>query len=788
MVKNFFALDLADDTLRSFMLEVGRRFHFAPRGVHAEVEDANMQTMHAELKRLSIWPCRLCNFVLVLVACLYSVFSTQVQAATTTELLIDQAELISLAGRRSVQLPHVLEPQDYLPKGSRVRYRMTVPLAQVPVSSLGIFVPKISISGTLYINGQYVTSCDLGRLEDLRCLHKPNLFNTPASAWQVGDNMIEFEVYANSRQPNGLSAVRVGSLDDLYESSYRFRHWIKIEFLVGFAWISAVFGFLSLAVSLILRKESAYLWFGLACLSHSLSLLTLTVSRPLIHVELFTWMVFTARLVATPMAVLTMLALFEKLRKWMIVALVGYAVSGLLVVGLSGTYRPIIVAFFLPVLIAAIILLVVSIGWALQSRNPLKIMTIGMALMLLLSGSVDWLRLSGRGHFEGVFLFPYTYSAMLITLGTLLFRNLATSLKRSREDRDQLERRANERMAYEVTEHIPVGTYTLIQRPGGMRGQFLFVSQRFLDLTGLDRKSVLTDPATFLNILHVDDWREWHQFIVRTAESHEKFSGQFRIFPPGGEMRWISTEAVPRSLPDGATLYEGVLVDQTDMIHAKEESERAHRELQKQQIEQSRMIEREQLLRDMHDGFGSQLAGVRMMAEKGRIPPEQFPQFLREITADLHLVVDTLGQLHITLEEALIDMHHRLERRFSGSGPKLHWKTQLHDLPLLPPRKILQALRLVQEALNNAFKHAHANNVWFLAQYDANHDVLTLSIRDDGQGLLLPVARGRGLNNMQYRAREIGGEFQLLQSQPGVEVVLRVPQISGLVRTDQSSL
>jgi signal transduction histidine kinase len=193
------------------------------------------------------------------------------------------------------------------------------------------------------------------------------------------------------------------------------------------------------------------------------------------------------------------------------------------------------------------------------------------------------------------------------------------------------------------------------------------------------------------------------------------------------------------------------------------------------------MIEREQLLRDMHDGFGSQLAGVRMMAEKGRIPPEQFPQFLREITADLHLVVDTLGQLNITLEDALIDMHHRLERRFTGSGPKLHWKTRLTSLPSLPPRKILQALRLVQEALNNAFKHAHARNVWFLAQYDVQNDVLTLSVRDDGQGLLLPAARGRGLNNMQYRAREIGGEFQLLACQPGVEVLLRVPNVSGLV-------
>jgi PAS domain S-box-containing protein len=740
-----------------------------------------MQYMHAQLQRFLIWPSRLRRLTVAFLW-LSLALGIQVHAAKSTDSVIDQAELVSLAGKRKVELPNVLESQDFLPSGSRVRYQITVPLEQLPEKSLGIFVSKISLSGALYINGQFISSCDQGRLEDLRCLHKPNLFSTPTSAWRVGDNILEFVVFANARQPNGLSPVRVGLLDDLSENNYRFKQWIKIEFLVGFAWMSVVFGFLSLAVSLVLRKESAYLWFGISCISHALGLLNLTVSRPMINVDLFTWLVFTSRLLAAPMALLTMLALFDKLRQWMLYPLLGFASLGPMVLGLSGTYRPVILAFFVPLLVFAIVLLVISVRWALQSRSPTKIITIGMGLLLLLSGILDWFRLLGGGHFEGTYLFPYTYSLMLITLGTLLFRNLATSLKRSREDREQLERRAIERMAYEVTEHIPVGTYTLIHRPGETRGQFLFVSQRFLDLTGLDRQSVLADPEAFLAIVHADDWLTWHQFIGQAADNHKKFAGKFRISPPGGEVRWIRTEAVPRRLQDGATVYEGVIVDQTEMVLANQESDRIRRELQQQQIEQSRMKEREQLLRDMHDGFGSQLASVRMMAEKGRIPPEQFPQFLKEITADLHLVVDTLGQLNITLEEALVDMHHRLERRYTGSSLKLHWKAQLSHLPALEPRTILQALRLVQEALNNAVKHARAHNVWFLAQFDLDSDVLTLSVRDDGQGFLQPTTRGRGLNNMQYRAREIGGEFVIHQCQPGVEVRLRVPRVSGLLR------
>lgn len=692
--------------------------------------------------------------------------------------LINQAELIGLAGRRAVSLPNMLETRDFLPKGGRVHYRLSLNLTEAPSVPLGIFVSKMSLSGALYINGQYISSCDQGRLEELRCQHKPNLFSTPPSVWQLGENTIEFEIHANARQANGLSAVKVGELEALYDEAYRFRHWFKVEFLVGLGWISLVFGLLSLAVYYILRKEQAYLWFGLGCLAHTFALLNFTVSRPLIQVDLFILMVFTSRLLTTPLAFLTMLSLIGKLQRWMRMVMLGLSVCGPIIIGLSGVDRPVYLILFLFLLIFGITLIFYAIRWAWQSRNSIKIFTIAMAIILVSTGVADWLRFAGKTEFEGSFFFPYMYSAMLVILGTILIRNLAASLKQSREDLVQLERRAAERMAYEVTENIPIGTFTLIYRSTESRGQFLFVSQRFLELTGLQRKDVMSDPGFFLNIMEVEAWAEWNQFITHQPGHGERFSKEFRIYPPGGEMRWLSTEAVSRVVPDGSSVIEGVLVDQTEVLKAKQDTERVRLALQAQQIEQSRMKERDQLLRDMHDGFGSQLASVRMMAEKGRIRPEQFPEFLREITADLHLVVDTLGQQHITLEEALVDMHHRLERRFVSSGPQLHWLVHLTGLPPLAPRKILQALRLVQEALNNAFKHAQAQHVWFSAQFDAEKDVLTLSVRDDGVGLSLPAVRGRGLSNMKYRAREMGAEFQLFEHRPGVEVVLSMPGVT----------
>lgn len=203
--------------------------------------------------------------------------------------------------------------------------------------------------------------------------------------------------------------------------------------------------------------------------------------------------------------------------------------------------------------------------------------------------------------------------------------------------------------------------------------------------------------------------------------------------------------------------------------------EEANEELKRMtiiQVEQSRFQEREKLLQDMHDGFGSQLASIRIMAEQGRIKPEQLPNYLREMTSDLHLIVDTLSQEDITLESALLDMRYRMQRRFDAGKPQMHWQIQLDGMPELDPRLILHILRIMQEAFNNAFAHANSNNVWLNAHFDAAQQRLIVSVRDDGAGMPEKIRPGRGLSNMQQRSREIGAQLERMDAQPGTEIRL----------------
>ena len=133
------------------------------------------------------------------------------QTATpfTIQTLVS-AELTSLSGKQTVELPHILQSGDFNRSGSTVHYRLVVQLPRQPDAALGVFVSKLSLAGRLSLNGEEVGSCVEGRLQDVRCLNQPSLFVPPKGAWRVGANTLDFEIYANSRQANGLTPVLGG--------------------------------------------------------------------------------------------------------------------------------------------------------------------------------------------------------------------------------------------------------------------------------------------------------------------------------------------------------------------------------------------------------------------------------------------------------------------------------------------------------------------------------------------------------------------------------------------------
>lgn len=693
--------------------------------------------------------------------------------------VLNQAELEGLAGRRSVELPHVLQPADFVASGSRVRYRLTVEMPTLPEEALGVFVNKISLSGRVFLNGQLIDSCDhaLHRtLEELRCLHQPQLFMFKPGEWRVGSNTLEFEVFASSRQTNGLSAVELGDAITMEEERYLPQKWRRGLLLQGLAWLSAMLGLLSLVAAAMLRGEKVYLWFGLTTITNALASLNGFVVRSPLPIEVFNCLVFSLRLATAPLMMLTMLAVFDRIRRWHSQLCIAFVLVAPLAIWVSGNNRGLVTALYLPFIAAAPWLMFMTLRWSRQSGHWLHLGSALLFISLFGSAVWDWLRLAGKTPFEGVYLFSYTFTGMLILLWVLLSGQLISALKQSRQLGALMEKQLRERTAFELTENIPIGTYTMVLGPNDEMAHFSFLSRRFLEMTGLDRETARSDPLQAFACVHPEDREAWIRLNEQCFANRTPFLGRARLIVRG-EVRHVVAESVPRTLADGTTIWEGVLIDETERVLENRAAELDRAALQANLLKESRMQERVQLLQDMHDGFGSQIASVRMMAGKGRISPEEFPAFLDEIMADLHLVVDTLNQEDITLEDALIDMRHRLQRRLAGIGPQRDWRIELTEMPLQSSRTVLQIMRVLQEALHNAQKHAHAENIWIDARYTPDAGMLSVSIRDDGQGLPEQPRPGRGLFNMEQRCREIGATFSMIRRRPGTEIVmtLKVP-------------
>jgi signal transduction histidine kinase len=135
-------------------------------------------------------------------------------------------------------------------------------------------------------------------------------------------------------------------------------------------------------------------------------------------------------------------------------------------------------------------------------------------------------------------------------------------------------------------------------------------------------------------------------------------------------------------------------------------------------------------------------------------------------------------KLRLSDESGFIVALQALVERTSLPG-RLRCDFRSHNIPekSLPPRVRHELLRIAQEAIHNAVRHANPTVITVTLQWDAPN--LLLQVKDNGSGL--PAARlekseGFGLGNMKERASEIDGRFEV-QTAPGhgTSIIVTVP-------------
>ncbi|HIV58587.1 MAG TPA: GAF domain-containing sensor histidine kinase [Candidatus Stackebrandtia faecavium] len=185
--------------------------------------------------------------------------------------------------------------------------------------------------------------------------------------------------------------------------------------------------------------------------------------------------------------------------------------------------------------------------------------------------------------------------------------------------------------------------------------------------------------------------------------------------------------------------------------------------------------ERQRLAREIHDGIAQELAmlgygidhAMAQLPEEASDSQEQLTELREEVTR-------LITELRLSLFElrSEVDRHGGLTTaiadyaRTVGSSAGLRVHLSLDEGGARLPASVeAELLRIAQEAITNARKHARAENLWVTCEIDPPYS--RIEVTDDGKGLSGEGADGRyGLSIMSERAERIRGSLEIRPRQP----------------------
>lgn len=281
--------------------------------------------------------------------------------------------------------------------------------------------------------------------------------------------------------------------------------------------------------------------------------------------------------------------------------------------------------------------------------------------------------------------------------------------------------------------------------------------------------------------------------LVRFAVRAGPLRARARLFAVGYALLWVAglrelAVAFGLPVPTGTWVHWGLLslVGALALLLQRAWVDTEQRVAEQEAQLAQRAREKETMLRDLHDGIGGITTNIRLLADLAR----QDGGRAREL-------LDAIGELSV---EGLAELR-TLTRTLDEEAP-LTWAGLVAELrraggQVLEPQDVgftvdaalppddadreapaalgLTVARVFREALTNVVKHSGARRVVVTARLSA--DAFELVVEDDGPGGRGGggLDTGRGLVNMQARARELGGHLEVTRD-GGTRLSLTLPR------------
>jgi len=199
---------------------------------------------------------------------------------------------------------------------------------------------------------------------------------------------------------------------------------------------------------------------------------------------------------------------------------------------------------------------------------------------------------------------------------------------------------------------------------------------------------------------------------------------------------------------------------------------------QKQQLKVAKAMldgeehERERVARDLHDGLGGMLSGVKIGLSGWTNNNDELSQ-----DKDLHRIIHQLDTSVTELRRIARNMVPETLLKFGlevalKDLSEFYMSDDLHITfePFNLEKDInlsvqLHIYRIVQELLSNAIKHSRATNI--MLQCSQNAEMVFITLEDNGIGFdtaMLADSKGMGLDNLKNRIEFLKGKFEIQSS------------------------
>jgi PAS domain S-box-containing protein len=302
-----------------------------------------------------------------------------------------------------------------------------------------------------------------------------------------------------------------------------------------------------------------------------------------------------------------------------------------------------------------------------------------------------------------------------------------------------------------------------------------------------DRANTRPTIEAALRRVHPDDAAIVEQALDHATREGKDWDLDYRLLMPDDSVKYVHVVArATRHEPDKLE-FVGAVMDVTAARRAQEELRRARERALKARFV-AVLDERTRLAREIHDTLLQGFTGValKLVAATSRLtgPPEAAAA-LRDVVSlaqktlgDARRAVWDLRAPSLTSGDFPAAVRAAAEDCLRGTALTLEYVMEGPPRPVDPDIEAV-AVRVVQEAITNALKHAAACTVRLKLSFEARG--VRLSVRDDGRGFAVDPnfqAYGGhwGLLGMRERATQVRGKLRV-RSTPGqgTEVALLVP-------------